>query len=79
MSNTFANKGRRNLKFVMRNLKEASKEVKERAYTSMIRPIFIEYASSARDPHMRRDVGELDKIQKRAARRVCGYNRNYTV
>jgi hypothetical protein len=63
------NKGRKNFEFVMRNLKGASKEVKERAYTTMIRPI-LEYASSAWDPHLSRDVLELEKVQKRSASRV---------
>jgi hypothetical protein len=70
------NKSRKNLEFVMRNLKGASKEVKERAYSTMIRPI-LEYASSAWDPHLSRDVRELEKVQKRAARRVCGVYKNY--
>jgi hypothetical protein len=60
----------------MRNLKGASKVVKDRAYTTMIRPI-LEYASSAWDPHLSRDVLELEKVQKRAARRVCGHYRNF--
>jgi hypothetical protein len=42
----------------------------------MIRPI-LEYASSAWDPHLSRDVSELEKVQKRAARRVCGVYKNY--
>jgi hypothetical protein len=70
------NKGRKNLEFVMRNLKGASKAVKERAYSTMIRPI-LQYASSAWDPHLSRDVRELEKVQKRAARRVCGVYRNF--
>jgi hypothetical protein len=42
----------------------------------MIRPI-LEYASSAWDLHLSRDVRELEKVQMRAAKRVCGFYKNY--
>jgi hypothetical protein len=60
----------------MRNLRGSSREVKENAYTSMIK-LIMEYACSAWNPHLSRDVGELEKVQRRATRRFCGYFRSY--
>jgi hypothetical protein len=39
----------------------------------------MEYACSAWDPHLSRDMGELEKVQRKAARRVCGYFRSYII
>jgi hypothetical protein len=48
--------------------------VKSAAYTSMVRPT-MEYASSVWDPTNRKKIGNLEKVQKRAARFVFN---NYT-
>jgi hypothetical protein len=64
-------KSRRNLEFIMRNLKGASKEVKSVAYLTMVRPM-LEYGCMAWDPHLVKDIKELEKVQRRAARRVNG-------
>jgi hypothetical protein len=43
--------------------------VKSAAYTTMVRPT-MEYASSVWDPTNRKKIGNLEKVQKRAARFV---------
>jgi hypothetical protein len=48
--------------------------VKSAAYTSMVRPTMV-YASSEWDPTNRKKIGNLEKVQKRAARFVFN---NYT-
>ena len=47
--------------------------MKEAAYKSLVRPI-LEYGSSVCDPHCNGLNGELENVQKRAARFVM---RNY--
>ena len=48
--------------------------MKEAAYKSLVRPI-IDYGSSVWDPHCNGLNGELENVQKRAARFVT---RNYS-
>ena len=67
-------KGNKTLGFIRRNLKDCTKPVKSAAYTSMMRPT-MEYASSVWDPTNRKKIGNLEKVQKRAARFVFN---NYT-
>ena len=55
-------------------LKDCTEPVKSAAYTSMMRPT-MEYASSVWDPTNRKKIGNLKKVQKRAARFVFN---NYT-
>ena len=53
--------------------------VKATAYISLVRPI-LEYASSAWDPHLLKDIYSIDQIQRRAARWVLqNYNRYSSV
>lgn len=42
----------------------------------MVRPK-LEYDRSSCDPHVKKDERDLERVQKRAARRVSGYFRNY--
>jgi hypothetical protein len=51
-----------------------TKPVKSAAYTSMVRPT-MEYTSSVWDPTNWKKIGNLEKVQKRAARFVFN---NYT-
>jgi hypothetical protein len=62
-------KGKRSLNFVMRNLKGASTKVRGKAYTVMVRPL-LEYASSAWDPDTQTLKDVIEKVQRKAARRV---------
>ncbi len=56
---------------VMRVFKGCSKQVKERAYQSIVRPQ-LEYAGNVWDPYQDFLVRELERVQRRAARFVMG-------
>ena len=60
----------KHLNFIKRNLKVNSKSVKEKAYTSLIRPK-LEYSSCVWDPHTKSNISKLEMIQCRAARYTC--------
>ena len=64
-----AAKASKTLGFLRRNLNECTKEVKETAYTALVRPT-LEYASPAWDPSTSEDVTKLEKVQRQAARFV---------
>ena len=59
------------LSFIRRNLNKAPKYVKEKCYTTLVRPS-IEYASPVWDPHHQIHKENIEKVQKRAARFVTG-------
>ena len=72
-------KASRILGVLQRNLSLCSETVKERAYMGLVRPI-AEYASAAWSPHTKKDVSNIESIQRRAARFVCGdYDRTSSV
>jgi hypothetical protein len=48
------------------NLKVNSKSVKEKAYTSLMRPK-LEYSSCVWDPHTKYNISKLEMVQRRAA------------
>ena len=47
---------------------------REAAYRSLVRPL-VEYISPVWDPHTKADTDKLERVQRRAARFVCGDNR----
>ena len=53
-------KATRMLNFIRRSLYNCSKEIKSRAYLTLIRPI-LEYASPAWDPHLVKDHDQIDE------------------
>ena len=59
------------LAFIKRNLNKAPKNVKEKCYTTLVRPQ-IEYGSPVWDPHHQIHKENIEKVQKRAARFVTG-------
>ena len=67
--NQVAKKANNTCSFLYRNLKKCSKETKELAYRSMVRPI-LEYASPAWDPYTQCNINQLERVQRRAARFV---------
>ena len=72
-------KASRILGVLQRNLSSCSETVKERAYTDLVRPV-AEYASAAWSSHTKKDVGNIESIQRRAARFICGdYDRTSSV
>ena len=62
-------KATRMLNFIRRNLYNCSKEIKSRAYLTLVRPI-LEYASPVWDPHLVKDRDQIEKVQRAAARWV---------
>jgi hypothetical protein len=67
------------LAFLRRNLNKCSKEVKEKAYTTLVRPN-LEYGSSVLDPFRQYQIDAVEMVQRRAARFVTGqYNRYQSV
>ena len=62
-------KASRTLSFLRRNLKLNNQQLKETAYFSLIRPQ-LEYACVVLSPWQRRDVQNIEKINRRAARFV---------
>ena len=58
------------LSFIKRNIPKASRFVKNKCYTVLIRPK-AEYASPVWDPHYKIHIQNIEKIQKSAARYVC--------
>ena len=65
--NTLVHKATRTLNFIKQNLHKCSKEVKETAYLTLVRPS-LEYASCVWDPHQLYLISNIEKIQRRAAR-----------
>ena len=62
-------KATRMLNFIKRNLCKCNKEIKCMAYLSLVQPS-LEYAASAWDPYLIKDITAIKKIQRRAARWV---------
>ena len=64
-------KASRILNFIMRNFHPASTTVKEKLYTTLVRP-HLEYGSVAWSPHLSKNIAAIEKVQRRAVRFVCG-------
>ncbi len=65
-----ASKATRTLNVVRRTLHPCTKEVKERAYQTLVRPK-LEYASAAWNPYTATDIKRIEQVQRNAARFVC--------
>ena len=68
VNNTYQ-KANNTLSFLRRHLSSCPPSIKEKCYKTYVRPI-IEYSSSVWDPHLKKDIDKLEKIQRRAARFV---------
>ena len=71
-----SSKASRSLGLIKRNLWNCPRKVRETAYTSIFRPK-LEYASASWDPHYKKDISALERVQKKAAR-FCLQNFNTT-
>jgi len=73
--NSITNKANQSLGFLRRNLKINSSKVKEHAYKAIVRPK-LEYSSTVWDPHTKREIDQVEKVQRRAARFVTNRYHN---
>ena len=64
-------KAHASLAFLERNLWMLPRNLKERAYFTIVRPA-LEYGSAVADPYFAKDVAKLDGVQRHAARFVTG-------
>ena len=64
-------KASRILRFIQRVFRDCPDQVRETAYTTLVRPI-LEYSASVWNPHQVVFSQELEKVQRRAARFVRG-------
>ena len=67
--NKISNKANSLLGFIKRNMKYANRDLKELAYTSLVRSI-LEYSSTVWDPFYQKDIDRLERVQRRAAKFV---------
>jgi hypothetical protein len=65
--NNITSKALQKLAFLRRNLHMCPEDIKVTAYNALVRP-HLEYASSAWDPYMAKDVSKLEAVQRKAAR-----------
>ena len=52
-----------------RNLSNCPEKIKKQAYHALVRP-HLEYASSVWDPHVQKQINDIEAVQRRAARFV---------
>ena len=77
--NRIISKANKSLGFLRRNLYSCSKQIKEMAYKSLVRPI-LECSSPLWDPHVKSLAKQLEAVQNRAARFVSGvYSRKSNI
>jgi hypothetical protein len=69
--NNISSKANSTLGFLRRNLQIGSREIKTRAYQTLVRPT-LEYSCTVWDPHEQTLVNRLEMVQRRAARYVTG-------
>ena len=67
-----AAKANKSLGTIQRNLWNCPKNVKEIAYSFLVRPK-LEYSSAAWDPFLKKDTNALERVQRKAAR-FCSQN-----
>lgn len=73
--NNICQRANRTIGFLKRNLNIANSEIKEKAYTALVRPT-VEYACSVWDPHLQKDKHKLEMTQRRSARYVTNRYHN---
>ena len=69
-------KASRSLNFIRCNLSNCSKEVKEFAYLTLVRPC-LEYAACVWDPYQLYLKNEIEKVQRRTARWILSEYSRY--
>ena len=69
--NATVKKANDSLAYLRRNLARCPTDLKAQSYQTMVRPI-LEYASTSWDPYTVTNIQQLDAVQRRAVRFVCG-------
>jgi len=64
-------KATRVLNFIRRNFYDCAPSIKEKLYHTLVRP-HLDYATASWDPFTRKNIDNIERIQKRAARFVSG-------
>ena len=67
--NKIVNRANSTLGFLQRNLRSCPEQLKETAYMALVRSC-LEYSSTIWDPHLKKDIQHIEKVQRRAARFV---------
>ena len=70
-------KANSSLGFIRRNLKHCPKPCRRNAYLALVRPI-LEYGAAVWDPHLKKDIDKLERVQRSAARFIAGDYRTAT-
>ena len=68
-------KANRTLGFLRRNLQVNNQQLKSQAYKTLVRPT-VEYASTLWDPYTKKNIDQLERVQRRAARYVQNWYHN---
>ena len=77
--NKICSKASQSLGFIRRNLKHCNESFKQTAYISLVRSV-LEYSCSVWDPHNDKEIKQLEKVQRNAARFVKrDYSRHSSV
>ena len=77
--NKMCTKASQSLGFIRRNLRHCNQSFKETAYISLVRSV-LEYSSTVWDPHTEKEISQIEKIQRNAARFVKNnYSRHSSV
>ena len=71
---SISSKANRSLRLIKRNLWNCPRKISEMAYTSIVWPK-LEYASASWDPHYKKVISTLERVQRKAAR-FCLQNFN---
>ena len=69
---TSAGRANRILGRILNGLKNHNVEIIKKMYTSLVRP-HLEYAVSAWNPYLKKDVDILERVQRRATRSIDGF------
>ena len=64
-------KAQRSLGFIRRNIRTTNRDIKTKAFNTIVRPT-LEYAASVWAPGQKFLQQDIEKVQRRAARYVCG-------
>ena len=65
------------LGFLQRNLQNCPRKCKQTAYVSLVRSL-VEYGATLWDPHLKKEIDSLERIQRKALRFIYGDFKNYS-